>query len=65
MASKASLGMGIKDASSDQTRSDHAVLRVVLVTRLLRMISALRCLYKSFFKDSWSLTSANTVLTKL
>lgn len=57
--------MGIKDASSDQTRSDHAVLHVALSTKLPRVISALRCLYKSFFKDPWSLISANTVLTKL
>lgn len=44
--------MGIKDASSDQTRSDHALLHVALNTKLLRVISALRCLYKTYFQRS-------------
>lgn len=65
IASKASLGMEVKDASGDQTRSDHTVLHVALSAKLLRVISALRCLYKSFFKALWSLNLANPVLTKL
>lgn len=44
--------MGFKDASSDRMRSDNAVLLVGLNTRLLRMISALRSLSRSFFRRS-------------
>lgn len=45
-------GKGFEDASSDRMRSDNAVLLVGLNTRLMRMISALRSLSRSFFRRS-------------
>lgn len=54
----------MKDASGDEARVDHAVLHVALDDKLLRVISAPRCLYKSFKKDPWPLILANPILIK-